>query len=110
MKIGSLNAQYGFQLNLREEYDRRRGDLNNKPSLDLQLYTNTLDLFLDHTHKNEFSGTWGVNVIQQANSNIPGTGITPLIPNYDMVNLGFYLLEKVLQRTSKNWKEDYVLT
>jgi iron complex outermembrane receptor protein len=89
-----LNAQYGFQLNIREEYDRRRGDLNNKPSLDLQLYTNTLDLFLDHTHKNEFSGTWGVNVIQQANTNIPGTGITPLIPNYDMVNLGFYVLEK----------------
>jgi iron complex outermembrane receptor protein len=89
-----LNAQYGFQLNLREEYDRRRGDLNDKPSLDLQLYTNTLDLFLDHTHTNEFSGTWGVNLIQQANSNIPGTGITPLIPNYDMFNLGFYLLEK----------------
>ncbi len=89
-----LNAQYGFQLNLREEYDRRRGDLNDKPSLDLKLFTNTLDLFLDHTHKNEFSGTWGVNLIQQANSNIPGTGITPLIPNYDMFNLGVYLMEK----------------
>lgn len=89
-----LNVQYGFQLNLREEYDRRRGDLNDKPSLDLQLFTNTFDLFLDHTHKNEFSGSWGVNVIQQANSNVPGTGITPLIPNYDMVNLGLYALEK----------------
>ena len=89
-----VNAQYGFQLNLREEYDRRRGDLNDRPSLDLKLYTNTLDLFLDHTHQNEFSGTWGVSLIQQANSNVPGTGITPLIPNYDMVNLGFYLMEK----------------
>jgi iron complex outermembrane receptor protein len=89
-----LNAQYGFQLNLREEYDRRRGDLNDRPSLDLKLYTNTFDLFVDHTHRNEFSGTWGINLIQQANSNVPGTGVTPLIPNYDMVNAGFYLMEK----------------
>lgn len=89
-----LNAQYGFQLNRREEFDRRRGDLNDRPSLDLKLFTNTIDLYLDHTHKNEFSGTWGVNLIHQANSNVPGTGVTPLIPNYDMVNVGFYLMEK----------------
>lgn len=89
-----LNFQYGFQLNNRKEYDKRRGDLNERPSLDLELYTNTFDLFADHTHKNEFSGTMGINLIQQANSNIPGTGVTPLIPNYDMINVGFYMMEK----------------
>lgn len=89
-----LNFQYGFQFNNRQEYDRRRGDLNDRPSLDLELYTNTFDLFADHTHKNEFSGTWGINFIQQANSNIPGTGVTPLIPNYDMLNAGIYMMEK----------------
>lgn len=88
------NLQYGFQLNERQEYDRRRGELNTRPSLDLQLYTNTLDLFVDHTHPNAFSGTWGLNIIQQANTNVPGTGVTPLIPNYDMVNLGIYGMEK----------------
>lgn len=88
-----LNGQYGFQLNNRQEYDRRRGDLNDKPSLDLELFTNTFDLFLDHTLENEWSGTFGLNVIQQANSNVPGTGVTPLIPNYDMVNLGIYAME-----------------
>jgi len=34
--------------------ERRGKDLNNKPSLDLRSYTNTLDLFLIYTHKNEF--------------------------------------------------------
>ncbi|WP_425638424.1 TonB-dependent receptor [Algoriphagus yeomjeoni] len=89
-----VNFQYGFQLNHRQEFDKRRGDLNEKASLDLELFTNTLDLYVNHTHKNELSGTWGVNLIQQANSNVPGTGVTPLIPNYDMVNVGMYAMEK----------------
>lgn len=89
-----LNFQYGFQQNNRQEFDKRRGELNDKASLDLELFTNTLDLFVNHTHKNELSGTWGVNLIQQANSNVPGTGVTPLIPNYDMLNTGLYAMEK----------------
>lgn len=89
------NLQYGFQSNHRQEFDKRRGDLNEQASLDLELFTNTLDLFVDHTHENNFSGTWGVNLIQQANSNVPGTGVTPLIPNYDMLNAGIYGMEKL---------------
>ncbi len=92
-----LNFQYGFQLNERQEFDRRRGDLNARPSLDLQLYTNTLDLFLDHSRNSNWSGSLGINIIQQANSNVPGTGVTPLIPNYDMINGGVYLIEKYLK-------------
>ncbi len=89
-----LNFQYGFQANNRQEFDKRRGDLNEKPSLDLELFTNTLDLFMDHNLKNEWSGSFGISAIQQANSNIPGTGVTPLIPNYDMFNFGLYVIEK----------------
>jgi len=89
-----LNFQYGFQANNRQEFDKRRGDLNDKPSLDLELFTNTLDLFMDHNLKNEWSGSFGISAIQQANSNIPGTGVTPLIPNYDMLNLGLFAIEK----------------
>jgi iron complex outermembrane receptor protein len=92
-----LNFQYGFQLNNRQEFDRRRGDLNERPSLDLELFTNTFDLFLDHNLKSNWSGAFGINVIQQANSNVPGTGVTPLIPNYDMFNGGIYLMEKYLK-------------
>ncbi|WP_233553714.1 TonB-dependent receptor [Algoriphagus lacus] len=92
-----LNLQYGFQLNNRQEFDRRRGELNSRPSLDLELITNTLDLFVDHTIKTNWSGSIGLNVIQQANSNIPGTGVTPLIPNYEMFNGGIFAMEKYLK-------------
>jgi iron complex outermembrane recepter protein len=92
-----LNFQYGFQLNRRQEFDRRRGELNVRPSLDLELFTNTVDLYLDHNPKTNWSGSFGLNVIQQANNNIPGTGVTPLIPNFDMVNVGAYAMEKYLK-------------
>jgi iron complex outermembrane receptor protein len=89
-----LNFQYGFQHNQRQEFDKRRGDLNSKPALDLELLTHTVDLSYDHPAKKHWNGSVGLNFLQQVNNNIPGTGVTPLIPNYDMYNLGFFALEK----------------
>lgn len=89
-----LNIQYAFQRNHRQEFDRRRGELNSRPSLDLVLFTNTLDLSYNHQTRKNWNGSVGVQLIQQANSNIPGTGVVPLIPNYDMLNVGFFAIEK----------------
>lgn len=89
-----LNIQYAFQRNHRQEYDRRRGELNSRPSLDLVLFTNTLDLSYNHQTRKNWNGAIGFQLIQQANSNIPGTGVVPLIPNYDMFNVGFFAIEK----------------
>lgn len=89
-----LNLQYGFQRNQRQEFDRRRGEANTRPSLDLELFTNTLDFSFTHVTRKNWNGSVGLNLIQQANSNIPGTGVVPLIPNYDMVNAGIYAIEK----------------
>ena len=92
-----LNFQYGFQANHRQEFDRRRGDRNARPSLDLELFTNTLEVFADHNLRSNWTGSFGIHLIQQANSNVPGTGVTPLIPNYDMLNGGLFLMEKYLK-------------
>lgn len=89
-----INVQYAFQRNNRQEFDRRRGERNERPSLDLELFTNTLDAFISHQTRKNWSGSAGLQVIQQANSNIPGTGVVPLIPNYDMVNLGAFAIQK----------------
>jgi iron complex outermembrane recepter protein len=89
-----LNLQYAFQRNHRQEFDRRRGELNNRPSLDLELFTNTIDLSYNHQTRKNWNGSIGVQMIQQANSNIPGTGVVPLIPNFDMLNVGFFAIEK----------------
>lgn len=91
---GKLNLQYGFQRNHRKEFDRRRGELNDRASLNLELYSNTLDISFTHMTRKKWNGSLGLNLIQQANSNIPGTGVEPLIPNYDMKNAGIFLIEK----------------
>ncbi|MFD2201110.1 TonB-dependent receptor [Shivajiella indica] len=89
-----LNLQYAFQRNHRQEFDRRRGDLNERPSLDMELFTNTLDFTYTHQTRKNWDGSIGLGLIQQANSNIQGTGVVPLIPNFDMLNIGAYLIEK----------------
>ncbi|MDA0315170.1 MAG: TonB-dependent receptor [Bacteroidetes bacterium] len=92
-----LNFQYGFQQNNRQEFDRRRGELNARPSLNLELFTNTTELILEHNLKSQWTGSMGISLIQQANSNVPGTGVTPLIPNYELLNGGFFLMEKYIK-------------
>jgi iron complex outermembrane recepter protein len=89
-----LNLQYAFQRNHRQEFDKRRGDLNERPSLDMVLFTNTLDLSYTHQTRKNWNGSVGLGLMQQANSNIPGTGVVPLIPNFDLLNLGGYIIEK----------------
>ena len=89
-----LNFQYGFQQNQRQEFDKRRGELNNRAALNLELFTNTLELSYDHAARKHWNGSVGVNVMQQTNNNIPGTGVTPLIPNYDMYNVGIFAIER----------------
>ncbi|GGZ15298.1 membrane protein [Echinicola pacifica] len=91
---GIVNLQYAFQKNHRQEYDVRRGSLNNRAALDLELYTNTLDLSYEHPSYQNWNGSLGINIFQQVNNNIPGTGVTPLIPNYDLFNAGVFLIEK----------------
>ncbi len=89
-----LNFQYSFQRNRRQEFDRRRGEINERASLDLMLFTNSFDLSYNYQTRKNWDGAVGTQIMQQANSNIPGTGVMPLIPNFDMINLGFYAIEK----------------
>ncbi|WP_215223674.1 TonB-dependent receptor [Echinicola shivajiensis] len=89
-----LNLEYAFQQNNRQEFDKRRGALNDRAALDLELFTNTLNLSYEHPSTKYWNGSVGINLLQQANNNIPGTGVTPLIPNYDLINLGAFAIEK----------------
>ncbi|WP_200977263.1 TonB-dependent receptor [Echinicola sp. 20G] len=93
---GVVNFSYAFQKNNRQEFDKRRGSLNDHAALDLELFTNTFDVSYEHPTFKKWDGTFGINVLQQANNNVPGTGVTPLIPNYDLVNLGAYATEKYI--------------
>lgn len=97
--LGTLHILYGGQLNQRKEFDIRRAGRSGKPALSLNLFSNVLDAFLDHTF-GKLSGSMGINGTYKDNSNVPGTGIRPLIPNYKQFTGGLFVSEKY--RTN-NW-------
>ena len=87
----TLDMQYAFQFNNRLEYDVRRNSENKKASLDLQLATHTF--LVDY--KKTF-GHWqlktGANLGYQNNFANPQTGVRPLIPSYQKIDLGTYAI------------------
>ncbi len=84
---------YGYQANDRQEYDRRRGGQSSRAALDLFMPTHSGDLVYKHWFGKRLHGKMGVNGNYQENINIPGTGITPLIPNFIRSTMGVFVLE-----------------
>ncbi|HEX8576746.1 MAG TPA: carboxypeptidase-like regulatory domain-containing protein, partial [Flavobacterium sp.] len=85
----SLGIQYAFQLNNRLEFDIRRGEFANTAALDLELITHSLQFdykkaITDWTFKT------GISTSYQNNFANPKTGVRPLIPTYDKIDLGAY--------------------
>ena len=89
----TLEIQYGLQANHRQEFDIRRGDNNQRPSIDLELYTHTLDVNWQHPEVAWWNGSVGIQGFYQNNSNQPGTSTIPFVPNYQNYRLGVYLIE-----------------
>ncbi len=88
-----LVITYAYQNDDRQEYDLRRGGRSNIPSLDLFLDTHTGDAVVKHWIGPKLHGKVGLNGMFQENTNMPGTGIKPLIPDYTKRTAGLFLLE-----------------
>ena len=84
---------YGYQADDRREYDIRRGGRTERPAIDLWLATHTGDAVFKHFLGKHLHGKVGANGVFQRNTNIPGTGIRPLIPDFDKVSAGVFVLE-----------------
>ena len=86
-----LNFTFASQLNIRKEFDIRRGGRTDTPALSLKQYA----LFLEgkyHTHSNngwKINSGIQVNIID--NTNDPETGILPLIPDYISYESGAFV-------------------
>jgi len=87
---GKLSVDYSFQQNNRKEFDIRRGDDSDKPSLDLRLTTHTLATNFLYDARSDFKANIGVQASYQENFPNPTTGIRRLIPDYEMYTLGAY--------------------
>jgi iron complex outermembrane receptor protein len=95
--LGEFSAQYGLQINNREEYDIRRGGRSETPALALELITHTVELDLDMAPRGPFKGDVGASFLFQGNSNNPETGIRPLIPNFDNWTAGVHAIGRYIK-------------
>lgn len=88
--FGKVNIQYDYQNNKRLEFDVRRGELNDRAALDLELQTHTLlaDVNLDSNLNRKTN--FGILARYQDNF-APNTGVRRLIPDYDKYDFGTYL-------------------
>lgn len=91
--FGKLSFQYSFQINRRKEFDIRRGELNELPSMDLRLITHSASL----THLLE-RGNWslesGLSAGFQDNYPNPSTKARRLIPDYYRYDAGAFSVFK----------------
>lgn len=91
--FGKLSLQYSFQQNNRKEYDIRRGELSNLPSMDLRLITHTANI----THlleRQNWSLESGLSGALQDNFPNPATKARRLIPDYYRYDLGAFSIFK----------------
>lgn len=67
--VWKLRGQYSFQYNQRKEYDRGRNGLvsSGNAQISFQLWSNTLDLALEHLPIRHWEGGIGVQSMQQLN-------------------------------------------
>lgn len=87
--LGKVSFQYSFQLNNRQEFDIRRGELSGLPSMDLRLITHQAKL--EHLIERE---KWqlesGISGAVQDNFPNPETQARRLIPDYYRYDGGIY--------------------
>lgn len=86
----NIQGQYSLQRNHRREYDRRRVLEDDVPMADMVLTTQQLELV--YSYLNTLAGLSGT---LQVNNNTPGTGTTPIIPNFDNHTFGAFVSHKV---------------
>ena len=91
--LGKLSFDYNFQYNHRKEYDVRRGELAQVPSLDLELFTNQININ-DFIERQFWSLETGIDLKYQFNYSTPETQARRLVPNYDQYAGGLYSVFK----------------
>ena len=99
-KDHNISLNYSFQLNERQEFDIRRGNRSNLPSMALAKATHTTDLKWRKSFAHNYTLLLGGQWMLTDNTNDPLTQILPLIPDYLLYENSAYLLW-IYQ--AKNW-------
>ena len=86
----SISIVYALQNNQRKEFDVRRGGRSDIPALHLDLQNHFAELNMTGSMSNRLEYKVGGQYKHTENSNDPGTGILPLIPDYLKHNAALY--------------------
>lgn len=91
----NLNLTYGGQINNRKEFDVRRGSRSEIPALSLTQFNHFIEskLIKDFENGNSLSSGFQYTFIN--NTNIPETGILPLIPDYISFQSSVFSIYKI---------------
>jgi iron complex outermembrane receptor protein len=90
--VWKLTGQYNFQYNQRREYDRGRKNIaeSDKAQVTFQLWSNTLDVALEHLPIRHWQGGVGVQAFQQLNYVSKGG----FIPDYQSYGSSLWATER----------------
>ena len=85
-----VELSYSTQVNLRQEFDIRRGGRSARPSIDLTLRTHNVRGTYALAGAREWQRRIGLQGISATNRNEAGTGVQPFIPYYDASTVGVF--------------------
>ncbi len=91
----TFTVQYAIQRNIRREFDVRRGDLNERPVIDLELLSHTIDTEWIQPTKGRWSGSSGIQFFTHNSVNVPGSNPANFVPDYDVFNLGAFTIQSL---------------
>jgi len=90
-----FKLKHGIQRNIRREFDVRRGNLNERPVIDLELLSHTFEGEWIQPVRGKWSGNSGVQIFSQNSVNEPGSNPINFVPNYDVFNVGAYTIQSI---------------
>lgn len=95
-----LRLRFGQQIDNRREFDVRRSGRTEMPALSLSLISSTFDATYSWDFKPGSNLKLGTQGVFTDNTNVPETGILPLIPDYRALNMAAFV---IWQHKQNDW-------
>ncbi len=90
-----FNVSYAYQDNDRKEFDVRRGELNERPVIDLRLQSHNFETEWIQPEKGRWNGSSGVQLFTHHSVNKPGSNPINFVPDYDVFNIGAFTVQSL---------------
>lgn len=90
-----FNISYAYQDNDRKEFDVRRGELNERPVIDLRLQSHNFETEWIQPEKGRWNGNSGIQFFTHKSVNKPESNPVNFVPDYEVFNIGAFTVQSV---------------